>query len=123
MHSETRIFTDFVEFLKSEQNLSAGDIECALAFLDGIEGVLSERTFILGYQGLAFYLNGKLSLAELKEFALNNGDILAQDGDARYFFAQALIEKKGLNETERVELIHLMPQGYQPYLLRRFAGS
>ncbi len=123
MHSETKIFTDFVDFLKATNVLNASEVEGALAFLDGIEGVLSERTYILGYQGLAFCINEKLSLAELQEFALSNGEILAQDGDARYFFAQALMEKKSLNEAERVKLIHLMPESYQPFLLRRFVGS
>ncbi len=123
MPSEINVFTEFVDFLEAHQILNSDDVENALSFLDGLEGVISERTFILGYEGLARYLNKKLSLVELKEFAKNHVEILAKDGDARYFFAQALMEKKDLSETERVELIYLMPRTYQPFLLRRFVGS
>ncbi len=122
MPSETKIFSDFVDFLKMKKVLNADEVDDALSFLDGIDGVFSERTFILGYQGLAYYINNKLSLDDLKEFVSNNVEILAQDANARYFFAQSLVDQPCITEAERMTLISLMPEIYKPFLLKRFVG-
>lgn len=123
MYSETNFFTDFVEFLKVEKVLNTVEINDALSFVDGIEGVLQERTFILGYQGLAYSINSKLSLDDLKNFVSKHVTTLAQDADARYFFAQSLVDTSSLSEAERMTLIYLMPESYKPFLLKRFIES
>ncbi len=123
MHSETKSFSEFVDFLKMKKVLSDNEINDALSFLDGLEGILSEHTFILGYQGLAYHINRKLSFHELKNFISQNTDLLAQDAETRYFFAQSLVDAPKLTDTERATLIRLMPEIYQPFLFRRFARS
>ena len=123
MPSETEHFLSFIRFLKSEKVLCKTEIDYALSFLDGVNGVTSEGTFILGYEGLARCIGKKLSFDGLKSFAENYGDVLAQNADTRYFFAQSLVEKETLQQDERRMLIGLMPRSYQPFLLKRFFGN
>lgn len=121
MQSGTEEFSRFIETLKSGSVLSASEIDKALAFLDGVCGVISEGTFILGYEGLARCIGEKLSFDEQKAFVQRHCEILAKDADARYFFAQSLVDNSVLQKDERVELIGLMPSNYQPFLLKRFS--
>jgi hypothetical protein len=121
MQSGTEEFLRFIEFLLSSSVLSASEIKEALAFLDGVGGVISEGTFILGYEGLARFIGKKLSFDELKSFTKKYSEVLTQDADARYFFAQSLVEKRALQQEERRVLISLMPSNYQPFLLKRFS--
>lgn len=121
MRSGIDEFSHFIEFLQSNGVLSSSEIKDALAFLDGVGGVISEGTFILGYEGLARFICKKLSFDELKSFAKKYSEVLAQDADARYFFAQSLVEKLALRQHERRVLISLMPSNYQPFLLKRLS--
>lgn len=119
MQSGTEEFSRFIKILESGSVLSKAEIDDALTFLDGVDGVVSEGTFILGYEGLARCVGKKLSFDELKEFVENYSDVLAKDADARYFFAQSLIESSALQRVECGVLISLMPSNYQPFLLKR----
>lgn len=121
MQSETKAFSHFIEFLKSRGVLSVDEVDDALAFLGGVCGVISEGTYILGYEGLARSIGKKLSFDEQKAFVESNFEELAKDADARYFFAQSLVDSPSLQQDERVELIGLMPSNYQSFLLKRFS--
>lgn len=122
MHSEIEYFNNFVEFLIAKEVLNSSDIAEALDFVGGVEGVTSEGYFIIGYQGLARHINKQKTFSELRVFIEENVEVLKQDGDARYFFAQSLIDTPALEQDERKALIDLMPKSYQVYLIRRFFG-
>lgn len=121
MQLETNEFSLFIEFLKSNGVLSVDEVDDALAFLDGVYGIVSEGTYILGYEALARCIGKKLSFGEQKAFSEAHMEELATDVDARYFFAQSLVDNPILQQDERIELIGLMPSNYQPYLLKRFS--
>ncbi|KIC36104.1 hypothetical protein RA27_22460 [Ruegeria sp. ANG-R] len=121
MQSETKAFSHFVEFLKSSGVLSADEVDEALAFLDGVCGVVSEGTYTLGYEGLARCIGKKLAFDEQRAFVERHFEEMGEDADARYFFAQSLIDNPTLQQNERIELIGLMPSNYQPFLLKRFS--
>lgn len=121
MQLETNEFSLFIEFLKSNGVLSVNEVDDALAFLDGVYGVASEGTYILGYEALARCIGKKLSFDEQRAFVERQIEELAKDSDARYFFAQSLLDSPTLQQDERVELIGLMPNNYQPFLLKRFS--
>lgn len=119
---ETDNFIGFVDFLTTKNLLNTEQVEDALKFLGGTSGVTSDEFYISGYENIAWYLAETFSFDELRQFITEYSEIIEQDADVRYFFAQALMEKKSLGETERVELIQLMPRNYRPFLLRRFIG-
>lgn len=123
MPLETDYFIEFVEFLKAEDILDAEQIDEALKYLGGLDGVVAERYFIFGYENIAWYLNKKLSFDELSSFVSEYVEVLAQDAGARYFFAQSLLEKSELSKGECESLISCMPEKYQPFLLKRFLKS
>lgn len=121
MRSEAKAFLHFIEFLKTSSVLSDDEVDDALAFLDGVCEVVSEGTFILGYEGLAWCIGEKLSFEELRVFVENHCEEFAKDAGKRYFFVQSLLDNPALQQGEREELIGLMPSNYQPFLLRRFS--
>lgn len=122
MKLETKNFVEFVDYLKAENILESHEVNEALSFVGGMEGVISDEFYIFGYEGLGRYISGKLSLDELKEFALQNFEILAQQVDGRYFFVQSLLDIPKLSKIERISLIELMPKDYQHFLFMRFIG-
>lgn len=122
MHLQNKpAFLNFVEFLVLKNIITPLETHEALSFLDGVDGIISEGTYILGYEGIARYVSGKLSFDELKIFIEENTEVLSEDADARYFFAQSLVDEPKLDWSERHILIGLMPSKYQPFLLERFS--
>lgn len=120
MQLENEAFSHFIKYLKSSGVLSAAEVDETLAFLDGVCGVVSEGTYILGYEALARCIGRKLLFDEQRAFVERHAEELAKDADARYFFAQSLVDSPTLQQDERIELIGLMPSNYQPFLLKRF---
>ena len=120
MPSQAEYFRNFISALKDQKVLNDQEIEEAFKYLDGTKGVFADKFFISGYENLAWVISKKFSVERLKEFIKRNTEMLAQDSDARFYFVQALLEKPGITDPERKDLIQLTPKNYQSYLLGRF---
>ncbi|AXX98892.1 hypothetical protein [Profundibacter amoris] len=120
MPSQAEYFKNFISTLKDQKVLNDQEIEEALKYLDGIKGVFSDKFFISGYENLAWFICKKFMVQRLKEFIKQNTEMLVQDKGARFYFVQALLEKPGITDPERKELILIAPEIYQTYLLGRF---
>jgi len=123
MKLETKEFIKFVEYLTTKNILEDYEVIEALSFVDGMEGVISEDLSILGYKGLGFYINKKLSFDSLKEFVSQNIEMLKQHPGERYFFVHSLVDSPKFSETERISLMDSMPKIYRSFLQNSFTGS
>ena len=123
MKLETKAFIEFVEYLTAENILADYEVIEALSFVDGMEGVISDDLPILGYKGLGFYINRKLSFDSLKKFVSQNIEMLKQHSGERYFFVHSLLDSPKFSETERISLIDLMPKVYRSFLQKSFTSS
>ena len=117
------IFKGFVTQLNVLTGLETQKIEAALEVHDGLSGILHEGWFILGYQELGWCLASELTIEEISKLGSNNTSFLTQDEGMMYFFIQALMEKSGISNDVRLNLILSMPKPYQEYLLKRFGLS
>lgn len=120
MHSDIELFLDFISKLKELGVIDDEEITTALDSLEGIEGVISEKYFIFGYEELGWFLSTKLSHTELKNFISKNHELLMGHKGPRYYFSQSLIDQKGITKEDQKELIRCMPKDYQVYLGRQF---
>ena len=120
MKRSPKAFVWFTNKLQELGYLNELEIEKALSSLAGVKGVVSDEFYISGYEELGWFLSNKLSLIQLKTFALENRDLLSDDRGDRYFFVQALVDQPKFTFSDRIDLIESMPERLQIFLKRRF---
>ena len=120
MQSGSKFFKSFISFFESEGILTSDDIDLALKSLGGVEGVISERFYIFGYEKIGWFLANKMALSEQLSFLSNNHKLLLEHRDERYYFVEALIDQTNLKYDEKVALINSVPSSYAKYLRLKF---
>lgn len=123
MHLDTKEFLDFLNELVKKKLLTDKEIDESLYYLDGLNEVLNDRLFISAYENIAWYLTDKYQSEIIKKFVEENKRLLNSNEGAKYFFCQALLDQNDLSHEERKNIIRVMPEGYQRYLLKRFGYS
>lgn len=123
MLSDAEFFTSLARKLITLDLLSKNDLDSCLEEFGGIQGVISEKYYILACEYISREIPKNKSSQEILAFLKENKLLLTQHEDFMYYFVEALVDRMFAMGNEVRPIIAAAPEPYQQFLKRRFLGE